>query len=1137
MKKLTAFLVLLFTALAFAQAQIVTTVRDAHGGWELRVDGHRFFVKGVNWSVNPPGTHGVWSLWNESDATVRRVIDAEAQMMVAAGVNAIRVGPDIPARWVEHLYFMWGIHTIVHDVFGRWGTSAEGRFYRPTNFFLPHIREQLLRNSLEIVERFSGVNGVLMYMFGDGNGDGLYWSGDDDHLDIIARFGTNPGLRRGNALFSLLEEVFSEAKRIDPRRLFAFVNNDLGWLPIIADVVPSMDVLAVNMNRGMRAGPDFWQGAASGIDRPVVIASIGVDAWNARLHREDQFHQAVYTLAQWEDIYANAFGHGMSNSLGGVVNAWTDMWYHNDHYSWEFAGIQDTEALFEHSGFAFDHVPGQPNVNPEWMGITAQGPRIVAANIRERLPRAAYYVLQQIWSVNPWELSPMPPQVITTTTVNEDGETVAVTQTVPGTGLSPAFRAHFADVDITRNLVRGLQDSWQPPQRWTVRNQFTFTGMQTGHDVSGHLRDGGSIFDAFRDVPFRPTRPPLPDEPGYDSGAPGGGEPVVLPPHPSIPVGVQYAAELRTTFWGVSDAMIGGGSLEGEVTVYFRFDRDPASPGLPPRDHPEFDPDTSPWYRPGGQLLPYLWPTAPMPLQSLIHRTSAMGLALRPIDLYQAWFRWTGFGAEVHGFFHSGRGDWMGRGDFFNFALESWDQYSGDLWNIRQPMGVEFRHSFGMGANQGLSVLAGPRIFPGANPMLVAMWNQDIPWEGHLFRYSVAFSQELGTHDIQLLDADSDLEWPITWGQDPIPQPLAAGRASLWFSWQPQMTDTSSFTAQMGLMASNWQKIGDAWETVGDGRGEIGVFDTLALKTRLNFSPIQHFGFMAEFIYAGLVADTNWHPYQIGSLHVDAGLGNRVEVKAGVTGSHGNFALGLNALWRQPIVGPSGGTHFQTNPFRISGNRETLALEFIFAFDMEPGSWIWWWNNPDTEGAFFATTLVARYNIFEGATDPGLINTGDPNGSLAWMPNGFPETRGNYSIAWRKFFNPNSDFRFVNTLSFTRGHPNNGLFGDCIEAGRSTISGWSNSLQMRYKRLVAGGTVTKNLWGTGYTMDWNMTFPWRWSMEMAFSFDPRPSLVTSGNRVGVRWNGVTRDEFSPHLSILGGPVDTHELVLFFDFSF
>jgi hypothetical protein len=253
-----------------------------------------------------------------------------------------------------------------------------------------------------------------------------------------------------------------------------------------------------------------------------------------------------------------------------------------------------------------------------------------------------------------------------------------------------------------------------------------------------------------------------------------------------------------------------------------------------------------------------------------------------------------------------------------------------------------------------------------------------------------------------------------------------------------------------------------------------------------------------------------------------------------------------------PLVPASTTVDYQTNPFRVTSDRETLAFEAIFAFDLEPSSWIWEWNAPDTESAKFATTLTARYAVFEGPSDPDTYLSGsDWTGSLgqnirAFMANGFPRTEGNYGITWRAFCNPNSDLRIVNSLSFSRGFPNNGLGDDQIAADRATISGWSESLMLRYKRIIFGGTVVQNLWGPGWYMDWNLTFPWRWSVEAAFSFKPKASLVNSNDRVGVRWNGVTRDEWSPNSGMstnsatgvttanpLNGK-DTHELVLFFD---
>jgi hypothetical protein len=286
----------------------------------------------------------------------------------------------------------------------------------------------------------------------------------------------------------------------------------------------------------------------------------------------------------------------------------------------------------------------------------------------------------------------------------------------------------------------------------------------------------------------------------------------------------------------------------------------------------------------------------------------------------------------------------------------------------------------------------------------------------------------------------------------------------------------------------------------------------------------------------------------IGSLLTDVGKGNRIEGQASLVGSYGSYGLTLNALYRMPLV-PANAPGFEfytTNPFRVTSNRETLAFEAILVFDLEPASWIWEWNAPDTESAKFATTLTARYTVFEGPSDPDPYLASDVTGALGqstrqFMSYGFPRTEGNYGITWRAFCNPDSDLRIVNSLSFTRGFPNNGYFlpdgmTDPKDYDRATISGWSESLMLRYKRIIFGGSVTKDLWGPGWYMDFNFTFPWRWTVEAAFSFKPKASLMNSNDRVGIRWNGVTRDQYSPTHAELG-EVDTHELVFFFDISF
>ena len=110
MRRSSIFFVLILLFSANLHAQTVKVTQNNSGGWELLVDNKQFFVKGVIWSVNPPGTSHNFSLWNESDAAIRKVIDVEGELMKEAGINAIRVGGDIPRKWVEYMYNKHGIY-------------------------------------------------------------------------------------------------------------------------------------------------------------------------------------------------------------------------------------------------------------------------------------------------------------------------------------------------------------------------------------------------------------------------------------------------------------------------------------------------------------------------------------------------------------------------------------------------------------------------------------------------------------------------------------------------------------------------------------------------------------------------------------------------------------------------------------------------------------------------------------------------------------------------------------------------------------------------------------------------------------------------------------------------------------------
>jgi hypothetical protein len=272
----------------------------------------------------------------------------------------------------------------------------------------------------------------------------------------------------------------------------------------------------------------------------------------------------------------------------------------------------------------------------------------------------------------------------------------------------------------------------------------------------------------------------------------------------------------------------------------------------------------------------------------------------------------------------------------------------------------------------------------------------------------------------------------------------------------------------------------------------------------------------------------------VGTLLTDIGKGNRVEAKGGVSGVYDNFQLQLNALWREPLIGPIEDPQISLkNPFYVGENREALRFEAVLSYDGEPATWIWAWNGNDTEGAFIAASLSANYSVYEGATDPGSYLDGE--GIRRWFTQGLPRAEGVFSIALRTVFNPLANLRIVNIAEVSRAQPGNGDLSKS-NPDRPVVTGFQDTLKMRFRRLLFSSLLAFDRWGPeSYQKELGATYPMRWAFEVGRSFKHRPSLVNSEDRVALRWNGVIRDRYSANWQKYGK--DSQELVLYFNINF
>lgn len=374
---------------------VVTTHRDENG-WQLRVNGEPFFVKGVVWGYTPRNENYSYNLWGESDEFIRKVLDYDFGLMRAAGVNAIRSFAMIPPQWVTYIYQEHGIRTVINPLMGRYGYNVGGKWVPFTDYSDELTRATLIADTLEIVERYKNVPGVLMFAFGNESNYGLSWSSFE--IEDLPEGEQNEAKAR--YLYSLFSEVIRAGKKIAPNHPFTIVNGDIQYIGLIAELVPELDILGTNVYRG----PSFtnlWSEVARKLDLPVLFFEFGSDAYNAREGKEDQLAQAKILKAQWQEIYNKSWGNAEEgNAIGGFVFEWRDEWW--KYLQEENLDVQDTNASWSNQAYLFDWAPGKNNMNEEWFGITALGTPN-SDGVYTARPRMAYDVLSEIWEIDPYQ--------------------------------------------------------------------------------------------------------------------------------------------------------------------------------------------------------------------------------------------------------------------------------------------------------------------------------------------------------------------------------------------------------------------------------------------------------------------------------------------------------------------------------------------------------------------------------------------------------------------------------------------------------------------------------------------------------------------------------------------------------------
>lgn len=385
----------LITTTTFSQSNKVSVVTNDKG-MKLVVDGKDFIINGMNWDYFPIGTNYNYSLWKQSDDVIKAALDAEMGLLKNMGVNVIRQYTGVPAKWIKYIYENYGIYTMLNHSFGRYGLTINGTWVANTEYGNLATQKLLLEEVKSMVSQYKNTPGVLLFLLGNENNYGLFWSGSEtEDIPLEDRKSTI----RAHALYKLFNEAVVEMKQIDKSHPIAICNGDLLFLDIIKKECPAIDILGTNVYRGVSFG-DAFQKVKEELNKPVMFTEFGADALNAINNSEDQKSQAYYLVGNWKEIYENAAGLGKAgNSIGGFTFQFSDGWW--KYGQTKNLDIHDNNASWSNGGYPLDLQGKENNMNEEWFGICAKGPTNTRG-LYDLYPRAAYYVLKEAHNINPF---------------------------------------------------------------------------------------------------------------------------------------------------------------------------------------------------------------------------------------------------------------------------------------------------------------------------------------------------------------------------------------------------------------------------------------------------------------------------------------------------------------------------------------------------------------------------------------------------------------------------------------------------------------------------------------------------------------------------------------------------------------
>jgi len=491
---------------------------------------------------------------------------------------------------------------------------------------------------------------------------------------------------------------------------------------------------------------------------------------------------------------------------------------------------------------------------------------------------------------------------------------------------------------------------------------------------------------------------------------------------------------------------------------------------------------------------------------------------------------------DLEAFYHTPRYHWGYEGDFFGLVREATDILGMDVWDAKAPEGVQFD---GKGPLEGLTLLAGPEVYWGANPKIVLKYDFDFGGIDWTFIHS---------EDIDRQDE----------GADATQATERQSRQTTIYATTELMDDV---TLEVGGIISATEKENDVFDRI-DGSGniykdEIDTEDLLGIKAKLTFPfPWLDAETYVSAHHAGLVADGGDPLKTFGVMDPTrlpySGYGNKNEYEAGMIMTFGDvmvyprFMYRDNLVHANPFIEPEivdgilypgiNPRNRDEDPFAVLGNREARSGEIYLTWDPTGATPFYDWDNDWREDAPFAFNIGGTYTEYPTPTDSYQFFF-EPTGVNAPFGQGLP-AEDVWSVSSRMVFNPNPGSRYI--LKLVRGYdqstgdPTGGtrkffeLHGKAVLGGRHIIEGY----------------FKKDAWGQyDFYRQFNITYPEQYKIDYAYLLGSHGILGSAmdedrASRIGIRTTFRTTDANSPDLEYQDGMNDYVFLtVVYFTYRF